>query len=409
MPETATPDSAGAAEIGGDRLLGRYRGRPDGPLLVCVGGLHGNEPAGVDALRRVIVRLEERRPPFRGELVALVGNRAALDRGQRFLDRDLNRMWTLARVAELRRGSRSGDGSGSDGGTGSDGSSEAREMARLLTELERLFAGGAEREICCLDLHTTSSDSVPFLTFSDSLHNREFARRFPVPLVLGVEEEIEGTLLDYVDHLGHVALCVEGGSHRDPASVDHLERAVWLALVALGMVEPSAAPEPEALRERLDAASGDVPSLFEVRYRHALRQGDGFRMEPGYRNFQPVEEGEVVARDRNGPVRVPEGGRIFLPLYQAKGEEGFFVVRPVAPFWLGVSALLRRIGADRMARWFPGVDPHPEREETLVVHPRLSGSLSVKVFHLLGYRRERPEGGRLVLTRRKEAEEVRSP
>lgn len=397
MPGRATPESASRRPSGEERLLGRYGGRPGGPLLLCVGGLHGNEPAGVDALRRVLERLDRVRPAFTGELVALVGNRAALARDERFLDRDLNRMWTLERVAALP------DGSAEDG-------VEGREMASLFGAFEELLAAPAGREAYCLDLHTTSSDSVPFLTFSDSLRNRRFARQLPVPLVLGVEEELEGTLLDFVDHLGHAALCVEGGSHRDPASVDHLERAVWLALVGLGMVELSAVPDPEALGEQLDAASGGVPSLFEVRYRHALREGDGFRMEPGYRNFQPVAEGEIVAHDRQGPVRAPESGRIFLPLYQAKGEEGFFLVRRVAPFWLGVSALLRRIGADRLAPWLPGVEPHPEREGTLVVHPRLSGSLTVKLFHLLGYRRERPEEGRLVLTRRKEvAEAVRNP
>lgn len=397
MAETAPARGSGRSPAASERLVGRYRGGEEGPLLVCVGGIHGNEPAGVEALRRVLGRLADERPVFRGEVVGVAGNLEALSRSTRFVDEDLNRIWTLERVARVRdRGLAAADAGSS--------STEEREMSGVLRLLESILPDDAEgREVHVVDLHTTSSESVPFVTLSDSLGNRAFARQFPLPLVLGLEEELEGTLLDYVDHLGHVAIGIEGGSHRAPSSVDHLERAVWLALASLEMVALDAAPEPGRLRRSLARAAEDVPSLFEVRYRHALRDGDGYRMDPGYRNFQEVGAGEVVGRDRRGPVRAPEAGRIFLPLYQDQGEEGFFVVRRVAPFWLRVSALLRRLRADRVARHLPGVRPHPEREEALVIRPPATRPLAVKLFHLLGYRRERPENGDLVLARRKDA------
>jgi succinylglutamate desuccinylase len=66
--------------------------------------MHGNEPAGVRALERVAARLAEGRGPLRGRLAALVGNLAALERAERFVDRDLNRGWLTVpqagRVAE---------------------------------------------------------------------------------------------------------------------------------------------------------------------------------------------------------------------------------------------------------------------------------------------------------------------
>ena len=37
-----------------DRVLGRVRGARSGPTLLCVGGMHGNEPAGVYALQSVL-------------------------------------------------------------------------------------------------------------------------------------------------------------------------------------------------------------------------------------------------------------------------------------------------------------------------------------------------------------------
>ena len=69
------------------RVIGRYPEAPgEGPTLVVFGGIHGNEPAGVFAARRVAARLAELAPPMRGQFVALAGNRPALARGVRFLE-----------------------------------------------------------------------------------------------------------------------------------------------------------------------------------------------------------------------------------------------------------------------------------------------------------------------------------
>ncbi|MFG0260608.1 MAG: hypothetical protein ACF8LK_09685, partial [Phycisphaerales bacterium JB041] len=53
--------------------------RGDGPTLVCTGGVHGNEPAGIHAAREVARKLRtlppsHAAPRWRGRFVALVGN-----------------------------------------------------------------------------------------------------------------------------------------------------------------------------------------------------------------------------------------------------------------------------------------------------------------------------------------------
>ncbi len=373
------------AREGPKRLIGLFGGYAPGPTLVCVGGLHGNEPAGVLALRRLLARLEDSHPPFRGELLALAGNLEALRLGRRFVDRDLNRAWTRRQIARARSASRPG--------------TEDREQLELMAVMADTLDRNGD-EIYVVDLHTTSADSAPFVTLGDTLHNRAFARRIGLPLVLGIEEQIEGALLEFVNERGPVTLGIEAGQHEDPASIDNHERALWMALMASGNVRERDVPWVRAMRRELRQAYGALPGVFEVRYRRGVNETDGFRMRPGYRNLQPVLEGEILATDRDGPVRAPEAGRVFLPLYQELGDDGFFIVREISAAWLRVSSVLRRLRMDAIAHWLPGIHRARRRPETLIVDRRVARWLAIELLHLLGFRKKRVARGAFVFSRR---------
>lgn len=370
--------------FGGDRVIGRY-GSPPGPRLICIGGLHGNEPAGVLALQRVLATLHAEKPPFRGQIVAIAGNLQALQAGRRFIDRDLNRGWSPRGIHRVEASPAS--------------STEDEEQAALIGVLRKELEGDRS-DIRVIDLHTTSADGPPFLTLADTLRNRAFARRIGLPLVLGIEEQIDGALLEVLTAVGPVTLGIEAGQHEDPASVDHHERAVWMALIAGGHVAEEDVPQAGTMREALREAWRDLPMIFEVRYRKPVTVSDGFSMRSGYRNFQRISAGEILGHDVNGPVTAPEDGRIFLPLYQELGDDGFFVVRDVYPGWLRLSAGLRHLRISSLARWLPGVHPARRREDALIVDRRVARWLTADVLHLLGYRQARVTRGWYVFRRR---------
>lgn len=366
------------------RILGRYDAGVPGPTLVVTGGLHGNEPAGARAARAVVRILNEHRPPFRGRVVAVAGNLDALARNRRFVDRDLNRVWTEQGVRDLLAGDPAND------------DSEAREQRALLEILESERRDAVDHGLVVLDLHTTSGGGPPFSLMSDTLANRRVATALPVPVILGLEESIDGTLLEYATRHGDRALVVEGGQHTDPESMRNHEAVIWYALLAIGCIDRDACPDGRSQRVQLQRVSAGLPRFVEIRHRHAVAPEDGFRMEPGFQGMQRVEAGQILARDRNGEIRASESGRLLMPLYQKQGSDGFFLVRGVSPFWLGLSAFLRRLRLDVFLPLLPGVHRAPESEgpDALSVDRGVARWLVVEIFHLFGYRRrlERTDG-----------------
>ncbi|MFN7927794.1 MAG: succinylglutamate desuccinylase/aspartoacylase family protein [Blastocatellia bacterium] len=365
------------------RQIGKYGAGQAGPLVVAIGGMHGNEPAGAFALQRVIRHLQATQPPFAGTFLALAGNVQALKQGVRYIDRDLNRMWLPARVHSLPPAK----------------TAEDNEQRELLTQIRAALAQPYTQAIF-LDLHTTSSDGAAFALLSDTLANRRFALQLGTPLILGLEENIEGTILNYINDLGHAALGFEAGQHAAPASVQNHEAAVWTMLVAAGCLVPEQVPDLAAQQQTLLRAGRQLPPVFEVRYRHAIQAADEFVMLPGFTNFHPVTKNAVVAADRYGDIRVPEAGYLFMPLYQKLGEDGFFLVHEVKPFWLRVSAWLRYWRADRLLHWLPGVRYLPGDKNSLVINTRIARWFVIEICHLLGFRKHAQQGQQLIISRR---------
>jgi len=370
-----------------ERQIGRAGESSRGPSMIVLGGIHGNEPAGVRAARRVLSRLERERPELAGEVVFLAGNLTALRAGARFIDTDLNRHWKTETISRLRERATKGE------------SVEDRELRELLGALAGV-AEGARREFYFLDLHTCSADGPPFITVGDTLRNRRFARPIPLPLILGLEEQVDGALLEHLNNCGCVTMGVEGGQHDAEISVDHLEAAIWLAMVSAGILAAGSLPDLDRHRELLLRASRDFPRVVEVRHRHAVSDGDGFRMEPGFGNFQLIENGRLLARAAGAPVHAPERGLLLLPLYQGQGNDGFFVSREVRPFWMAISAFLRRLRIGRLFTLLPGVRRHAGTGRALIVDTEIARWYPLEVFHLFGFRKVRHLGSDLIVSRR---------
>ena len=274
--------------IEGEHLIGAYTGNHSGPTLIVIGSVHGNEPAGFKALVDISKRLTQLSERLRGRVYLLAGNTRALPKRVRYIDRDLNRSWTRNNLGVI-------------GVQRLPDVSECRDLAELNNLLDSILIT-ARSEVYVLDLHSTSADGVPFATVGDTLRNRKFAQKFPVTILLGIEEQLDGTLLEFLNNAGAVTLGFEGGQHESDETVKNHSSLVWLAMANAGILAEKDVPDIASHRSRL-ASGKHGPRVVEVRYREAIKPEDAFDMVAGFNNFDPVEKGQVLANNSSGPVR----------------------------------------------------------------------------------------------------------
>ena len=387
---TTVPSGLASGTLPEEREVGRLA-NGTGPTLIVIAGIHGNECAGLTAARRVFRRLKRGDVSVGGELVAFAGNVAAMNAGKRYILRDLNRVWTEAQVAAVE----------ARAAAGAELDAEELEQMEILTEVRAAIAR-ATGPVYLVDLHTTSAHRVPFALFGDTLAQRAFVSSLPLPIIMGLEEQVDGVLSSYWTRHGCVTFGVEGGQHDDPASIDALEAVILLAAEAAGLFGPGALAETRAAHALLEARRGDLPRVMEVVSRHAIAPEDAFKMEPGFKNLDHARAEQLLARDRNGEIRAPNDGLVMLPLYQGQGDDGFFWGRAVSSARLRASEALRHLRLDRFLDLLPGVARDKADPSRFIVDLSIARIYPLGVFHMLGYRRIRSRKNELTVERQPE-------
>jgi len=356
-----------------DRVLGNITGKQGSPTVVILGGIHGNEKAGIYALNNVIQKIEKENIKFDGNLYALSGNLNALQNNIRFEIEDLNRIWSDDHLANINT---------SDNGYNADVNEQI-----ALYKIIKYILSNEKGPFYFIDLHTTSSNTTPFITISDSLNNRKYTTNFDVPIVLGIEEYLDGPLLTYINEFGHIALGFEGGQHDDDESVINCEAFIWLALEASGCVKKDQISGFKDYKKVL-SENGFDREFYEIDYRYLIKDHENFTMNKGFTNFDRIHKDELLASSDSHDVKAAMEGLIFMPLYQKQGDDGFFIITKIPKIWLKLSIIVRKLRLHNILRILPGIKKDPTNSYTLLVNPRTAKFLAVEIFHLFGYRKQ---------------------
>ncbi len=287
-----------------------------GPRLLVLGGVHGDETCGTQAIERVLDELDAGAFQLvRGQLTMLpLANPLARRRLRREGERNLNRSFQP---------------------TDPPVDYEARLINRLCPVL-------AAHDVL-LDLHSFESAGEAFAMIGPRNNDgtlepfRRADEEGLLALHLGTPCVVEGWLDIYASSIAHrgmplsaqalaygwgtneymrsrggYAVTLECGQHRDPAAPVIGHRAIHAALRLLGMVDGSAPPmvQPRVLR------------LMAVTDRGA--PGDRFVRD--WATFDPVARGQVIGTRADGERLVAPGdGYVVFPNPQAlPGTEWFY-------------------------------------------------------------------------------------
>jgi len=246
------------------------------PEVAVVGAIHGDEPCGARAVRRLLDSDPDVERPVR----LIVANEAALDAGVRYLDTDLNRAFP------------------------GDPDSDARE--------ERLAADLLDETNDCttLAIHSTQSSAEPFAVI-DSMDEvaRGVAPHLPVDVVIQTDAFTEGRLIEHPHTLE-----VEAGLQGSDAAADN---AYWLTRAFLAATGVLPAPGAD---DAVDAGGRDGVEVFRLRDRIPKPNAETY--EVFATNFEELEAGD--------PIAAADGEEIFADepfhpvLLSADGYEDVF-------------------------------------------------------------------------------------
>jgi succinylglutamate desuccinylase len=207
--------------------------------------------------------------------------------------------------------------------------SEEYEFQALIKILEQRGLNINFDQLLFLDLHTTSSNTYPYIIFNRKPSNFAFAKKFPLTVVSGIVKYIPGHFDHYLTLKGHTGFTVEAGQHESPDSIEYHESTIWMALVVSGMVEEKDIPGYKEYVDKLDLSSQNHGN-FEVIFKYQIRQDEVFKMKQGFSNFSKISKGQLLAGSDGELIYSEWDDYIFLPLYQSQDSDGFFVIHALA-------------------------------------------------------------------------------
>ena len=186
---------------------------------------------------------------------------------------------------------------------------------------------------------------------------------------------------------------------------------IWKALGAKCGLDLASVPESKEPIEKLNSFGTEDPDheFFEIFRSCRIDPGTTFKMNPGYANFQQIKKREVLGISDSVPVKAPSSGQIFMPLYQELGTDAFYMVRPIASFWIKFSGGFRLFRYHSRLNWLAGVKKINHHPLIFRLHTFVTFILAVEIFHLLGYIKVKEDGPILYMTRREDERNPPSP
>lgn len=261
-------------------------GKP-GKTVTVIAGIHGNEICGLFAFSQIIPKLKI----TAGKVHFVYGNLRAIERNQRQIDVNLNRIFKPdEELTEEEKKSYE--------------YKEAQRIKKVLDESDAL-----------LDLHSSrNKESVPFAIVG--AQSVEIAQKMPFTFISTGWDIVEpGGTDDYMNRQKKINICAECGYNLDPAAVDTAKAMILTFLASLGSINKDIVPY-----------RGDQTLIHAYYIYHT--KTNNFQLAKVFSDFEKVTKGSVIGVDDAVEVRAPEDSYIVFALNRdTVGAEAFVLCK----------------------------------------------------------------------------------
>jgi len=257
-------------------------------ITVCI---HGDEICGLTAVNELIEEgfFENSLDCEHERVTIILGNPKAVECNKRFVDINLNRVFTPQFIENKMK---------------------TNMFGKDLYEISRLEEIAPEIEECdqFLDLHSTSAPTVPFAIVTPGEESESIANSFPVNFILhNLVRVIVGTSLDHAYAFNKVGCCVECGQHEQRQTVEVAKETIQAFL---------------SKKTHSNTSHKEVLFVDKAEILHK-----GFQFCVDVKAFDKVQHNELIARDDVvGEMRCPyeQGAFLIMPIANPiEGEEAW--------------------------------------------------------------------------------------
>lgn len=252
-------------------MITTFDTKKDGPNLVVMGGVHGDEPCGVAAVREAMSRYAI----TRGRITWVIGSPKAVASSRREYQTNLNRMFRPDSLL-------------SDYEKQTYEYMRSRELMPILVEADAL-----------LDIHSsTTPETLPFVICEPQSY--QTASLLPATIVVSGIDSLHPTGTDaYVNQTGGQGICIECGNHNDPQAVAVANEAIRNFLYAFDVLE----------------SSESVSSITQryIKAEWIYKNESEFKLAKNFSEFAKINAGEVIGYDGVREVYADKSGIILFP------------------------------------------------------------------------------------------------
>jgi len=236
-----------------------------------------------------------------------------LKKKERFINKDLNRIWKTKNIEKLKNIKIL--------------KNEDLELKKIHSIIETIIKQKKKENLIIIDLHNTSSQNGLF-TIVNNEKEAKIASFINIPCITKLFTKVRGSLAQYYNSKGITSLVFEGGTIGDPASIYNHETGIYQVLEKMKFIKKTDIPKKIIEEDKkMNFVLKKEYIKYKVKYIHKINSEDNFIMKSNVANFQDVKKNEVLGVDKEGEVKSPINGKILMPLYQAQGSEGFYIIQ----------------------------------------------------------------------------------